>query len=180
MSLLKKIGRGLEKLAKPVVRGYAATVTGGASEALFSAYQQGRAVPKTVGAASSRLTQGMGDWTMADPMGAAPGGVVMGSLPRVLPQAGQIVTRLGQAISRTTIIRSANVYCRRHPAWCAALPGGIAAVVDLVGSGSLPAIKRRRARGITAGQLSAFRRVSGILNKYAKTPPVKQATRRKC
>lgn len=46
-----------------------------------------------------------------------------------------------------------------------------AALYDAAGNLVRPAGRRRRAKGITARELKSFTRVTGLLNKYCKTPP---------
>ncbi len=63
------------------------------------------------------------------------------------------------------IYNSAATYCRRHPQWCLA-SGGIGAVAGMIQSGQLPPVKRRRRRGISASDLSKFRRVASFLYRW--------------
>jgi len=107
----------------------------------------------------------------------ATSGTQLASLPRITSGvrslapvgAGAVAVARGGMVLARTAARSASVYCRRHPAWCATL--GIGGVAALVEQGQLPPIKRRRARGITGTELKNFRRVSQVLNKWCKTPP---------
>lgn len=111
-----------------------------------------------------------------------PTGAQMASLPAIVRGGGAIAGRaagpLGAAMSAGTIARSAMTYCRRHPAWCSTI--GLAGVAELIRGGSLPPIKKRRARGITGRELSSFKRVSRVLNTWCKVPAPTQRARRKC
>lgn len=98
-------------------------------------------------------------------MGTAVGGsLARGALPAVIGRGAGLVVGRGIGMA-TTAARSAMTYCRRHPAWCASI-GGLAAVESMIGSGQLPPIKRRRRKGISASDLSKFRRVASFLYKW--------------
>lgn len=174
MSMWKKALRG-------VVRGVAAYYTGGASEAILAKARAGKAassgfVPTTTSSWSGATTQGR-DMSMNGYQRT------LAVLPRSMPGIGRSLLapglgyRAGRAVG--TAARSAMTYCRRHPAWCAGA-GGLAAVEALVSGGQLPPVKRRRARGISGRELSAFRRVSKTLNKWCKVPAPTQARKRPC
>lgn len=95
------------------------------------------------------------------PVGPQP---TMGSLPRILGGAAGIAVG-AVTLGARTVARSAITYCRRHPAWCAQI-GGTAAIAAMISDGTLPPIKRRRARGITAAQFKGFRRVHNVLSGF--------------
>lgn len=90
-------------------------------------------------------------------MGALPGLARLGGLAGTAVAAGVIGVR--------TVARSAAMYCRRHPAWCSQI-GGVAAIAAMIGDGTLPPIKRRRARGITASEFKGFRKVHRTLSGF--------------
>lgn len=122
-------------------------------------------------------------WEMSSPSVVNPSGSnvpVMASLPAIIrggAVAGRAAGALGRALSPSAVARSAATYCRRHPAWCATI--GLTGVAELVSSGSLPPVKRRRSRGITGTELKNFKRVSGVLNRWCKVPAPTQRARRK-
>lgn len=88
----------------------------------------------------------------------------MASLPSILGAgAGMVVGAV--SLGARTVARSAITYCRRHPAWCAQI-GGTSAIAAMISGGQLPPIKRRRARGISASQFRAFRRVHQVLSGF--------------
>ena len=103
------------------------------------------------------------------------GGTARPGLPALTASAAGLgLAAVGGAVVRTgirgarSITNSAISYCRKHPAWCSTI-GGIAAVEGLVGSGQLPIVKRRRARGISASELRSFRRVARFFRGYCPT-----------
>lgn len=172
----------LTKLVRGVVRGVAAVYTGGASEALYQAYEaskRARTVGATVPMVPSRGMNGGAYQPVAMPgAGYTPAMAIIPRLGTALaPAIGAGAARL--AAGARTIARSAMTYCRRHPQWCATI-GGIAAIEGLIRSGQLPPVKRRRARGITGTELRNFRRVTKILNKWCKVGPPMRRSRRKC
>jgi len=88
-----------------------------------------------------------------------------GGLGRI---AGGIVGAAGAAgRGITSVARGAASMCAKYPAWCLAA-GGLGAVAGLMQSGQLPVPKRRRRKGISARDLSSFRRVANLVNHYAK------------
>jgi len=89
---------------------------------------------------------------------ALPGaGVVgMGALPAIGAAARVGIGMAGRAY------RGAISLCRKHPAWCSTI-GGTAAVAAMIESGQLPAPRHRRGRGISSGNLRAYRRVHNLL-----------------
>jgi hypothetical protein len=97
------------------------------------------------------------------------GGVtpVMASLPRIAGALGGIAgTAVGAVtLGARTIYRSASIYCRRHPAWCAQI-GGTAAIASMIQGGTLPPIRRRRARGISSSEFKGFRKVHKVLSGF--------------
>jgi len=80
----------------------------------------------------------------------------MGALPAIGAAAGVAVRYAGAAA------RGAISLCRKHPAWCSTI-GGTAAVTAMIESGQLPMPRRRRGRGISSGNLRAYRRVHNLL-----------------
>jgi hypothetical protein len=153
--LLKKI----RKVGKKIFRPIAQTAVG--------------AIPGVGPALSTNLFSGGGGGSSSF-LPAVIGGGARVALPRVIPGAGAAVggaVGVGARVagrSATTIARSAIAWCKRNPAWCASI-GGTAAVEALVASGDLPVIKRRRARGVSASELKAFRRVASIVRQHAPT-----------
>lgn len=156
MSVFSRLWRGVRRVA-PVVGG----IFGGPLGAAVGGALAPRA-PMAVAPIS------------ATPL-ALPGGSPIRAIAGLAPAAGRAVgygvARLGRAA------RSAAAYCRRHPAWCAGI-GGLAAVEAMVQRGELPPVKRRRARGISGRELSAFRRVSRTLDRWCKVPQPRR--RRAC
>jgi hypothetical protein len=148
------------KFRDTAVRSVAAYYTGGASEAYFQAKDARRdaaginptpQVTYTPSAPSTAMTT----------VKYEPGGFNPPVTPGVARRAGP----LGGQMGARSIYNSAMSYCRRHPQWCASI--GIGGVVQLITAGSLPPIKRRRRRGISAGDLSKFRRVASVLHRWA-------------
>jgi hypothetical protein len=142
MSLLKKIFKGVKKVAKVGVRGLAAAGNPYAMAATsFSA------------PARQTMAQSMG---FLPPLATLGGGLATAG--RV---AGQVATRIARG---------------RYPAWVTniliaggTIVGGM--LYDKSGQAIGPVPKRPRSKGITGRELKSFTRVTGILNKYCKTPP---------
>lgn len=159
MSLFKKIRKGFKKVFKPAAQVAVGSIPGIGPTLSSVVFNGGAKMPPPVS-------------------GFVGGAIGAGSmLPRVIPGIGAAAGRVAvgtavgagvRALSPTTIARSAVAWCRRNPAWCASI-GGTAAVEALVRSGELPPVKRRRARGITANELKAFRRVASIVRQHAPT-----------
>lgn len=151
---------------------------GAAGGAVVSKYQEARAAQ---GRAKNMMAMGntYGTHEYIDP-NAQPG-VKAGTITQILPGVGRVAGKLGGSISLRAIYASAMSYCRRHPAWCSAI--GITGVVELITSGSLPPMKRRRRKGISASDLSKFRRVAGFLYKWGpmcqSTPKPRRAPARR-
>ena len=145
------------KFRDTAVRSVAAYYTAGASEAYFQAKDARR------DAASINPTPQATYTPSVATVKYEPGGFNPGANSPLLQsrRAGP----LGGAMGARSIYNSAMSYCRRHPAWCASI--GIGGVVQLITAGSLPPIKRRRRRGISAGDLSKFRRVASVLHRWA-------------
>jgi len=111
--------------------------------------------------------------------------------PAVLPGAGlaalpTIARGAGLAVGAgvrgaRAVARSASIYCRRHPAWCASV-GGLAAVAGMVETGQLPPVRRRRTRGISGTDLNRFRRVASFLRAWGPmcASGAARPRRRKC
>jgi hypothetical protein len=132
------------------VRAGAAYVTGGASEVYYQARDQqikNRPAPQQT---YSRAIVPFDDNSQ--------GGAEM--IPGGGPKAG-VVINMARGVAT-----AARYYCTKYPMWCASLPAGLGTVLQMVKEGKLPKPKRRRRRGISAGDLSKFRRVAGFLHKW--------------
>jgi hypothetical protein len=150
--------RKLVGVAAPIVGGIVGGPVGMAlGGALGAAVQKTPAQISTQAAQVSSLTASM-----------APAS--MGALPQVFGRTLPMIGAAGGAIvaGARTVARSANVYCRRHPAWCASI-GGLPGVVGLLESGQLPPIRRRRGRGLTPKDLRSFRRVANTIKVFCPT-----------
>lgn len=156
MSLFKSI----LSVAAPIIGG----VFGGPVGAALGGAIGGAIAPRPPAPAPVNLVSGSGGW--------GGGGDVyttqtMGALPpiisRGLPALGGAVMAGGRAV-----MRSAQTYCRRHPAWCAQI-GGTAAIMAMIESGQLPPIRHRRGRGITPKDLRSFRRVANLVRGFCPT-----------
>lgn len=148
MSMLGDIGRAIAPAIGGWLGGY--TPIGGTAGAAL-----GTEVARLSAQRSNVMMPGVG------PIGPQP---TMASLPRIVGGAAGMVA--GAAVlGARTVARSAITYCRRHPAWCAQI-GGTAAIAAMISDGTLPPIKRRRARGITASQFRGFRRVHSVLSGF--------------
>lgn len=154
MSLFKKIGNILGKVARvalPFVPGGAAVLAAGESvrSAVRGVSAAAPALSDPYGGdarfyrqpAVSTLTRGIGQ-----PMSLLPS--IAGALPGVGRAVGTVARRYGGAIGGL------------------ATAGAI--LYDAAGNPVRP--RRRRSKGITARELKAFTRVTGIMNKYCKTP----------
>lgn len=97
---------------------------------------------------------------------AAPGSGMVASLGSLPAIGGAVATtaRAGIAGARL-ILSSARYYCARYPGWCISI-GGLGAVQGMVQNGQLPVHRRRRARGITAGEFRGFRKVHKVLSGF--------------
>lgn len=157
MSLFGKIGKFISKkvIDSPVIRGATAvtqTIAAGA----------GGVIPPL--ASSFLPTAGMAGLP-------AILGRTLPTVGRALPGVGAVAggARLaGVARGATALARGAATWCRKNPAWCASI-GGTAAVEALIRNGQLPMPKRRRAKGISASELKAFRRVASVIRRHAPT-----------
>lgn len=150
MSIFRKVFKGVKK----VVRGVA---------------KVGQFVPGPIGLASNafntidavtrrhRTAMGMPNVGPTQPYNLAANSLMsLQSLPRLARGAGQIVRRTGGAIARNSGTIGA-----------VATAGAI--LYDA--NGNQVRRKRPRSKGITARELKSFTRVTGLLNKYCKTPP---------
>lgn len=104
------------------------------------------------------------------PMSPVTGGVQPAAFPALGAVAGAVGRTLGigagmVVLGARTVYRSASIYCRRHPAWCAQI-GGTAAIASMIQGGTLPPIKRRRARGISPSEFRGFRKVHKVLSGF--------------
>jgi len=147
------------------------------------------------GAAGAKLVQNYQDNRNAQGQARDAERFQQAAMPGVGSQLAQIkggadVLRLGGNVAvmgsmgLRTAMRAAATYCKRQPMWCSSLPGGLGSVAQMVMNGQLPAIKRRRRRGISATDLAKFRRVATFLHKWggmvggaARAP---RRTRAKC
>lgn len=145
MSLFKKIGKGIKKVAKVGVRALAATN------------------PYAAAASSLMGPSGASRQVMAQSMSGflPPLATLGGGLATAGRVAGQVATRIARG---------------RYPAWVTniliaggTIVGGM--LYDKSGQAIGPVPKRPRSKGITGRELKSFTRVTGILNKYCKTPP---------
>jgi hypothetical protein len=141
-----------------VAAGMLAPMTGGASTALYGAYQASKRT------SLSPMNGGGGFMTtgarMAPTPGAGMGG--MAALPAIGYGAGVLVGR------GRNIARAAAALCTKHPQWCSTI-GGVAAVAAMMESGQMPIPKRRRGRGLTPRDLRSFRRVARLIRVFAPT-----------
>jgi len=111
-----------------------------------------------------RVGGGSGSFGTLRPMpGAGTGQALQGLMTGGARAAGYAAGR---------IAASAMNYCRRNPQWCATV-GGAVAVEAMIRAGQLPAMKRRRGRGITSVELRNFKRVAKFTSKYCA--PVRRA-----
>lgn len=163
------------KFRDTAVRGVAAYYTGGASEAYFQARDAQR------GARDAAGINAMPTQTFLAPAvvpSAGPGGVVKNE-PGAWPVRNYQV-RGSQPLRAA--MSSAAAYARKYPTWVGTLPQGMGTVAQMILNGQLPPIKRRRRRGISASDLSKFRRVASFLHKWAPiarhTPTRARAARR--
>lgn len=146
MSLFKKIFKGVKKVAKVGLRAVAATnpYVAAASTligATGSSARQSMAAPRSL--AMSQSLGGVNSMSLL-------------SLPTLARGAG-------------TLARSAGGVIRRNAGTVATVGGTAAILYDQFGN---PVRRKRpRSKGITARELKSFTRVTGILNKYCKTPP---------
>lgn len=141
MSLLKD----LVSVAAPVIGG----LVGGPA---------GVAIGAALGGLGSARTSAPGSGQVAS----------LGSLPSIGGAVGGAVVgttvRAGIAGARA-ILSSARYYCAKYPGWCISI-GGLGAVQGMVQNGQLPVHRRRRARGITAGEFRGFRKVHKVLSGF--------------
>lgn len=155
MSLFRKVLKGVKKVAKVGVRTLAATNPYAA------------AATSLIGTRSPSARM-----TMANSLGGVSS---MSAFPML---AGGTLARVGGTLATTAgrLAGAAKRISRKHPAWVqnVLIAGGtiIAGMVyDKAGQAIGPVPKRPRSKGITARELKSFTRVTGILNKYCKTPP---------
>jgi len=111
------------------------------------------------------------------PPGAMIGGAIGGGGLPPLPGGGGGLGRIGggglggiiggasRAIGGAA--RGAATMCAKYPQWCLAV-GGVSAVASMIQSGQLPAPRRRRRRGISSRDLTSFRRVANLVDRYSK------------
>lgn len=155
MSFFRKIAQ----IAAPIVGGVFGGPAGAALGLQVSGALAKQPAPMALSGPTLVSTQS-GSAVFTQAMGALP------QLGRALPMigaAGGLVVSGARAA-----MRSAQVYCRRHPAWCAQI-GGTAAIMAMIESGQLPPVPRRRGRGITPKDLKSFRRVANLVRGYCPT-----------
>jgi hypothetical protein len=133
----------------------AAYYTGGASEAYFQA-KDNRQTVKT-----NALTNYGSENVNPQPTYTSATDPKMGQVVRLAP--GVVA---GGSMALRGAMRAASVYCRRYPMWCSSLAGGLGSVAQMVLNGQLPPVKRRRRKGISAGDLQRFRRVATFLHRW--------------
>lgn len=174
MSFISKLWKSVRGVAGPVLGG----IVGGPFGAVLGGALGGGT--KTIGQVPSGLGS-MSAFGASSTIGSSIFPAI-GASRAVMPIARSIMPGVAGTIIRggRGAMASANAYCRRHPVWCSTLPGGLAAVADMVSGGQLPPIKRRRAKGISGTELKNFRRVSMLMNKWCKVPAPTQRARRKC
>jgi hypothetical protein len=154
-SSIRKIGSTLLKspLAKPAL----AMVPGvGTALALgATAYQAYSSIKSPMAGA---VMPGVGSSLSLPQLGSYS---LMGSLsPGVIAGGGRALVAGGRAAARGAV----NL-CRKYPQWCAGI-GGTVAIEAMMNSGQIPIPKRRRGRGITAGELKSFKRVARFTSRY--------------
>lgn len=173
MSLLSKVfkkAKGLIRKVAPVASlipgpvGIAAGTIGGLLGPGSKASRGAAAAPATFGLpAASIAPMGVSGMSILPNLGRlALGGTAVATAGRVVVAGGR------------RVFNSAQAYCRKHPAWCAGI-GGTAAVEAMINAGQLPALKKRRAKGISGTELKNFRRVARVIHKYCA--PVRSAMR---
>lgn len=154
MSLFGKIFKGIKKVARGVAS--VGQFVPGPVGAISRGFNAIDAVTRgTSGIRSNRLSSRL---SAANPTQLGANSLMsLQSLPRLGRAAGQIVRRTGGAIARNSGTIGA-----------VATAGAI--LYDAAGN---PVMRRKRPRskGITARELKSFTRVTGLLNKYCKTPP---------
>lgn len=145
MSLFKKIFKGVKKVAKVGLRAVAATNPYAAAATTLlstaSSARQMAAAPR-----SMAMNQSLGGVNSMSLL----------SLPSLARGAG-------------TLTRSAGNVIRRNAGTIGTVATAGAILYDAAGN---PVRRKRpRSKGITARELKSFTRVTGLLNKYCKTPP---------
>lgn len=165
MSIFKSIGNALGRVARvalPFIPGGGAILAAG--ETIRSAVRGATPPPPTIDyggdarfyrsnaipSAVSTVTRGISNMSMQGAMGVLPGIGALASAGRYVGTvAGRVTRRYGGAIG------------------AAAGVGGL--LYDAAGNPVRQ--RRRRSKGITARELKAFTRVTGIMNKYCKVGP---------
>lgn len=148
---LRKFLRRAEQLFRPGIKAMIGSVIPGAGPLMMAASAARASARMTAAQPALNLVR-----TGYNPM---IGSNTMSLLPAIAGVAGRVV-RGGGAILRSPVGR--------------AVTGGAAGAAIYDAAGNLlrgrPG-KRRRAKGITGRELKSFVRVTGLLNKYCKTPP---------
>ena len=151
MSLFKKIFKGVKKVVRGVssVGQFVPGPIGAASRAFNTIDAAVGAVRGSSGSIrNSRLTRRM---AMATPFNSGTQAMsIVSGLPTLARGAGQIIRRNAGTIIGTGATVGAILYDA---------------------NGNPVRRKRPRSKGITARELKSFTRVTGLLNKYCKTPP---------
>lgn len=175
MSFLSKVWKGIRGAVAPVI----GTAVGGPLGGVLGGLLGGSRVPSM--ANPQPAAPAAPNWAAFG--GSAPGvGSALMPAAAVIPSAGRALLPLagaglgglarGAGYAAGRLAGAAASYCRRNPAWCAAI-GGTAAVEGMIRAGQLPMPKRRRGRGITATELRNFKRVAKFTAKYCA--PVRRA-----
>lgn len=146
MSFFKKAFKGIKKIGKSALK-----VAAG-STPIGRAVMAATSVAGSVGGSRRTRLQVGSSAIQQNMMGVQS----MSLLPTLARGAGTLARRAGGAVGRN--------------AGTIATVGGVGAVVyDQFGNPIRR--KRPRGKGITARELKSFTRVTGLLNKYCKTPP---------
>lgn len=168
MSFISKAWKSIRKVVAPVIGGVVGGPLGSAIGGALAGSSRPPAAATPTYAPPAMPGGSAITFTGASMSGFQPAMAVIPRAAAGLPALGRglgFAAGAGLAGARN-VARSAMAYCRRHPQWCSTI-GGLAAVEALVSSGQLPAIKRRRRKGISASDLSKFRRVASILHKWS-------------
>lgn len=169
-------------LAVPVTPQYAAAVTSGLNLGQQIAAPVKAGEPMSLLGDIAKIAGPIVGGYFGGPIGASIGGALAsqlngGSTPAMpgvqvaslgsLPAIGGAVVTTGRAVAAGArlIVSSARYYCARYPTWCISI-GGLGVVQGLVQEGKLPVHRRRRARGISAGEFRGFRKVHKVLSGF--------------
>lgn len=123
----------------------------------------GAAVGVGVPLAAAVLTAATSD--SSPPAGVNPS-KTLASLPGIGGGGGVMPTG-GAPRGARGIMSSANSYARRYPQWAMSV-GGTTGIAQMIASGQLPAVKRRRGRGISSRDLRSFKRVARLVSHFSR------------